>query len=78
VEGEKLQLVYLHDKATHRAKNAKKGIPLVFVVAGSEGLDNTAKQLMLVAYNLGYRTLALDPSDLHDRRKLARIVLSYR
>jgi hypothetical protein len=78
VEGEKLQLVCLHDKATHRPKKAKKGIPLVFVVAGSEGLDNTAKQLMLVAYNLGYRTIALDPSDLHDRSKLARIVNTYR
>lgn len=68
----------MHDKATHRPKKAKKGIPLVLVVAGSEGLDNTAKQLLLVAYNLGYRAIALDPSDLHDRHKLARIVLAYR
>lgn len=78
MEGEKLQMVYLHDKATHRPRKAKKDIPLVFVIAGSEGLDNTAKQLMLVAYNLGYRTIALDPTDLHDRSKLARIVEAYR
>jgi hypothetical protein len=48
------------------------------VIAGSEGLDNTAKQLMLVAYNLGYRTIGLDPSDVHDRKKLASIVRGYR
>jgi pimeloyl-ACP methyl ester carboxylesterase len=78
VEGEKIQLVYLHDKATHRSKKEKKGTPLVLVVAGSEGLDNTAKHLMLTAYNLGYRTLAVDPSDLHDRSRMERIARHYR
>lgn len=72
-----MQLVYLHDKATHRPKKDKRGIPLAFVVAGSEGLDNTTRHLMLVAYNLGYRTIAIDPSDLHDRTKLASIIRSY-
>lgn len=48
------------------------------MIGGSEGLDNTAKQLMLIAYNLGYRTIGLDPTDVHDRKKLASIVRSYR
>ena len=66
IEGDTVQCVYLHDKATHRAKRAKKNIPLVFVVAGSEGIDNTVKFLMSAAYNLGYRTIAVDPVDLFD------------
>ncbi len=33
---------------------------------------------MLVAYNLGYRTIGIDPSDVYDRAKLARIVGRYR
>ena len=72
-----MQMVYLHDKASHRPKKDKRGIPLVFVVAGSEGIDNTVRHLMLTAYNLGYRTLVIDPSDLHNRQKLASIIHNY-
>lgn len=68
IEGDTVQCVYLHDKATHRAKGANKNIPLVFVVAGSEGIgiDNTVKFLISAAYNLGYRTIAVDSVDLFD------------
>jgi len=30
-------------------------------------LDNTAKHLMLAAYTLGYRTVAIDPKDFYDQ-----------
>jgi 23S rRNA pseudoU1915 N3-methylase RlmH len=57
----------LHDKATHNANNKKKfEIPVVLVIAGSEGFDNTAKHLMVASYNLGYRTVAVDPQDVYD------------
>ena len=58
--------MHLHDKARN-LKRKKKDVPLVLVVAGSAGIDNTVRHLMLTAYNLGYQTVALDPEDLFDQ-----------
>lgn len=44
------------------------------VIAGSEGIDNTVKYCLKSAYNLGFRTVAIDPKDLHDKDKIDRIV----
>lgn len=49
-------------------------IPLVLVIAGSEGIDNTVRQLLLTSYNLGYRVVALDPKDLYDIKQIKKIV----
>lgn len=48
------------------------------VLAGSEGIDNTVKYLMLAAYNLGYRVVAIDPKDLYDTSKIDKIVNTFR
>lgn len=73
-QGDTLYWVTLHDKAYHLSKKKKQSIPLVLVITGSEGIDNTARHLMLASYNLGYRVVALDPKDLYDTRKIANIV----
>ena len=73
-----MQSVYLHDKAKHKVKGAKKGIPLVFIIAGSEGIDNTIKHLMSTAYNLGYRTIVIDPKDLFNKEKIKTIITSFK
>ena len=46
----------------------------MIVLAGSEGLDNTIKHLMLASYNLGFRAVAIDPKDLFNKEKIDAIV----
>jgi len=47
---------------------------VAIVIAGSEGIDNTIKHCLNTAYNLGFRTVAIDPKDLHDKDKINQIV----
>jgi hypothetical protein len=68
----------LHDKATHKTKDKIRKIPLAFVIAGSEGIDNTVRSLMLAIYKLGYRTICIDPKDLFDKDKIIRIIETYK
>ena len=73
LEGGTLHWMHLHDKARNfRLK--KKEVPVVLVVAGSAGIDNTVRHLMLTAYNLGYRTVAVDPKDLFDQSQIHQVV----
>jgi len=51
---------------------------LAFVIAGSEGVDNTVRNLMLAIYKLGYRTICIDPKDLFDKDKIIRIIETYK
>ena len=68
----------LHDKATHKPKGAKAGIPIAVVIAGSEGVDNTVRYLALSAYNLGFRTVVVDPKDLFDKEKICLLVSAFK
>ncbi len=64
----------IHDKAYHLSKKKQESLPLVLVVAGSEGIDNTIRHLLLTTYTLGYRVVALDSKDLYDVDHMAKIV----
>ncbi len=73
-EGETLHWMLLHDKVSHMSKEKQNALPLVLIIAGSEGMDNTLKQLILSTYDLGYRVIAINPSDLYDQSRLDRVV----
>ena len=47
------------------------------VLAGSEGIDNTVKSLLLTSYSLGYRVVGIDPKDLYDVEQLDKIIKSF-
>lgn len=73
-EGEQLHWVDLHDKANFSTRKKPREIPVVLVVAGSEGLDNTLKYILQTTYSLGYRTVAINPNDLYDKERLGKVV----
>jgi predicted alpha/beta-fold hydrolase len=74
IEGDAVYEVALHDRAYQKTKQEQKEIPIVLVVAGSEGVDNTVKSLLLASYELGYRAIAVDPKDANDADRLGKVV----
>lgn len=49
-------------------------MPIIIVITGSQGHDNTFNHILLEAYSEGFRTVSIHPKDFYDSAKLKQII----